>query len=219
MANDKGDGLPTGEKGPLVGRRLVIVGAAATALGLTSSANANTAKPYNTKNVPTNDKTDDPAEPGKLFAQAGDRFKIIKGDQRGRLLRPEILTTGERPVEAFPIEPLQNVMRNKNRLNRLLVLRLEPGELDDVTRQRSVEGVLVYSALCTHRACTIKSWKSEERHMRCHCHLSEFAARTEGSVMAGPAKRQLPMIPLGIDDEGFVVAKEGFTGKPGGAKK
>lgn len=157
--------------------------------------------------------------PEKLFTQAGDRLQIIKGELKDQFLRPEHLTPGERPVEAFPFSVADDIIRRKNRLNRILVLRLDSAEMDEDTRSKSVEGVLAYSALCTHRACTIKSWMADERYLRCHCHLSTFAALSEGSVKSGPAKRQLPMVPLGLDDEGFVIATDGFTRKPGAAKK
>ena len=165
------------------------------------------------------DRAEAAKPPEKLPTQAGDRIQIIKGDLKDQFVKPDMLETGARPIEAFPFDPENEVLRRKYRLNRLLVLRLDPDEMDDETRGRSVEGVLVYSALCTHRSCTIKSWKAEERILRCHCHLSEFAALSGGSVLGGPARRQLPMVPLGLDDEGFVVALDTFTRKPGGAKK
>lgn len=157
--------------------------------------------------------------PEKLFPQAGDRIQGIKKDLKKLDLKPEMLEVGARPVEAFPFDPKAGVLRRKNRLNRMLVVRLDPKEMDEETLSRSVDGVLVFSALCTHRSCTIKSWKEEERILRCHCHLSEFAALSGGSVLSGPARRQLPMVPLGLDDEGFVIALDDFTRKPGGAKK
>ncbi len=157
--------------------------------------------------------------PEKLFPQNGDRIQGIKKDLKKLDLKPEMLEVGARPVEAFPFDPAIGVLRRKNRLNRMLVVRLDPSEMDEETLSRSANGVLVYSALCTHRSCTIKSWKEEERILRCHCHLSEFAALSGGSVLSGPARRQLPMVPLGLDDEGFVIALGDFTRKPGGAKK
>ena len=165
------------------------------------------------------DDADAATKPERSPPQPGDRFQIIKGDLKNEFLRPDLLEVGARPVEGFPFDPEVGIIRRRNRLNRLLMLRLDEGEMNEPTRERSVGGILVYSALCTHRSCTIKSWKAEERHLRCHCHLSEFAALSEGTVMSGPARRQLPMVPVGLDDEGFVVAREGFTRKPGGAKK
>ena len=160
-----------------------------------------------------------PAGPDRSPPQPGDRFQVVRGPLKNEFLRPEMLETGAPPLEGFPFDPVGKVLRRKNRLNRVLMLRLDPQEMDEPTRARSAEGVLVYSAVCTHRSCTIKSWKAEERHLRCHCHLSEFAALSEGSVKNGPAKRQLPMVPLGLDADGFIVGLDGFTRKPGGAKK
>ena len=157
--------------------------------------------------------------PEKMKLQAGDRIQFIKGPNKGEFLRPEHLVAGEKPIEAFPFAVEANVLRRKYRLNRLLTLKLNPAEMNEDTRARSVDGVLVFSALCTHRACTIKSWMAEERHLRCHCHLSQFAALEEGRVMDGPAKRQLAMVPLTLDEEGFVIATDTFTSKVGAAKK
>lgn len=186
------------------GRRKVLAGGAGLAfgLGLLSPEVADAAKP-----------------PERQPPQKGDRIQVIKGELKNQLVRPELLESGAKPMEAFPLDPETGVLRRKYRLNRLLVLRLDPDEMDEATRLRSAGGVLVYSALCTHRSCTIKSWKPEERIMRCHCHLSEFAALSEGSVLSGPARRQLPMVPIGLDDEGFIVALDTFSRKPGGAKK
>ncbi|MGI9433347.1 MAG: ubiquinol-cytochrome c reductase iron-sulfur subunit [Geminicoccaceae bacterium] len=119
----------------------------------------------------------------------------------------------------FPFEPGGEILRKKNRLNRLLLVQLDLDDMDEPTRIVSAEGVLVYSAVCTHRGCTIQSWKAEEQHFRCHCHLSEFAPLSEGSALSGPAKKPLPLIPLGVDDDGFVVAMGEFNRKPGAQKK
>lgn len=191
------------EEGPLPDRRSVVVGGAALIAGIAAAG------------VPGSAMAE---APEKLAAQPGDRVQIVTGEFKSRLVEPGLLEVGAAPFEAFPFDPVSGVLRRGNRLNRLLVLRLEPSEMDEPTRARSAEGVLAYSALCTHRACTIKSWMPEVRHLRCHCHLSEFSAMTGGSVKKGPAMRALPMLPLKIDDEGFVTLADGFSGKVGAAK-
>ena len=193
------------EKRDQIDRRTVVAGAAAIgAFAGLGASDADAAKKKKPENMPT---------------QAGDRIQFIKGANKGELLRADMLVEGEKPIEAFPFDPENEVLRRKYRLNRLLVLKLNPDEMNEDTRARSADGVLVFSALCTHRACTIKSWMPEERHLRCHCHLSEFDALEEGRVQGGPAKRQLPMVPVKLDDEGFVVATDTFTSQPGAAKK
>lgn len=192
------DQLETDRRGVLIAGSAI----AATGLVLPGEARANKEK-----------------SPENMEAQPGDRIQFIKGENKDQLVRPEMVELGAKPVEAFPFDPEAEVLRRKYRLNRLLVLKLNEDEMNEETRERSADGVLVFSALCTHRACTIKSWMPEERELRCHCHLSRFAALNEGRVMNGPAKRALPMLPVKIDDEGYLVAAEGFTGSLGAAKR
>jgi Rieske Fe-S protein len=158
-------------------------------------------------------------KPESLPPQIGDRFQITKGPLKGELLRPGLLKVGEAPVIGFPFGPEGEILRKKNRLNRLLMIELDPANMEEETLERSAEGVLIYSAVCTHRGCTIASWKAEEQHFRCHCHLSEFDPLDNAKPLTGPAKKSLAAIPLSVDEEGFVVATGEFTRKPGAAKK
>jgi len=164
------------------------------------------------------DTTSLPNPKAKLRPQAGDRIQVVKGPLKNQFIKTDSLEVNAIGVEGFPFDPVEEILRRKNRLNRLLIIRLNPDEMDEPTRENSVDGLLAYSALCTHRNCTIQSWMEEQRHLRCHCHLSEFAALSEGSVKGGPARKRLPMLPLGTDEEGYIIALDSFTRKPGGAK-
>jgi len=154
-------------------------------------------------------------KPDRLPPQVGDRLMITRGAHKGEFLRPEMLGVGERQVEGFPFGVDDDVLRRRNRLNRLLFVRVEPDAMDADVAPLAADGVLVYSAVCTHKGCTIKSWVAEKQHLRCHCHLSEFAVLTGGSVHGGPARAPLPMLGVAIDDEGYVVVAEAFNRKPG----
>jgi rieske iron-sulfur protein len=147
--------------------------------------------------------------------QAGDRFVVVAGAFQDQVVRVDLLEVGAAPVECFPIDPVSGIARRKNRLNRVLAVRLDAAEMGEATRERSADGVLIYSAVCTHTGCTVQGWLPEERHLRCPCHLSQFAALDEGEVKGGPAKRPLAMIPVTLSDDGFVEAAAGFTRKPG----
>ncbi len=150
-------------------------------------------------------------EASKNWTQPGDRIRIVRGELKGQDLKPAMLEVGAPQIEAFPYDPAAEVLRDGNRLNRLVTLRLDPTEMDEETRGYQADGVLVYSAICTHRGCTIKSWMPDERNLRCHCHLSQFDALSGGSVIRGPARRSLPGVKLALDEDGYVVATSGFT--------
>ncbi len=148
-----------------INRRTVVAGAAAIgAFAGLSSSPADAAG-----------KEGKEVKPEKMPVQPGDRIQFIKGDVKGEFLRADMLVEGDKPIEAFPYDPENEVLRRKYRLNRLLVLKLNPDEMNEDTRARSADGVLVFSALCTHRACTIKSWMPEERQPALP--LSSFAFR------------------------------------------
>jgi Rieske Fe-S protein len=54
-----------------------------------------------------------------------------------------------------------------------------------------------FSAVCTHQGCTVTSVR--DGVIGCPCHGSRFDAQT-GAVLAGPAPRPLPPIPVVIRD-------------------
>jgi len=154
-------------------------------------------------------------KPDQLPPQVGDRLMVTKGTHKDTFLRPEMLAVGKGQIEGFPFGVEDDVLRKRNRLNRLLFVKAEPDAIDADVAPLTADGVLVYSAVCTHKGCTIKSWKAEEQHLRCHCHLSEFDILTGGSVRGGPARAPLPMLGVAIDGEGYVVVAEAFNRKPG----
>ena len=154
-------------------------------------------------------------KPDRLPPQAGDRFVVVAGALQDQMVRADLLEIGVAPVECFPIDPASGMPRKGNRLNRVLAVLLDAAEMGEATRERSADGVLIYSAVCTHTGCTVQGWLPEERHLRCPCHLSQFAALDEGEVKGGPAKRPLAMIPVTLSDDGFIEAAAGFTRKPG----
>ena len=50
-----------------------------------------------------------------------------------------------------------------------------------------------------------------ERHLLlCPCHQSTFEVLAGAQPIFGPATRALPQLPLGLDQDGFLVAKGDF---------
>lgn len=70
-----------------------------------------------------------------------------------------------------------------------------PSRDDQAIALRLPEGGLVaYSAICTHLACSVL-WIKESRRLECPCHDGVFEAAT-GEVLAGPPPRPLPRVVL-----------------------
>jgi len=148
----------------------------------------------------------------------GDVLVLSEGEQAGMVIKPSDLQLGAPPVHAWPKDPNTSVIRKGSRLNELLVIRLDASELDDDTRSRSAEGIVAYSAICTHAGCPVSEWvKAEEgdKHVfKCPCHNSEYDPRESAQVVFGPAPRRLAALPLQITGGSLTVATA-FIGKVG----
>jgi Rieske Fe-S protein len=92
----------------------------------------------------------------------------------------------------------------------------EDGYSDEV-RARAVDGVIAYSAICTHQNCPVSAWHPEDQVFICPCHESRYDPRNGARVVSGPARRALPALPLTVKD-GMLIASAGLTGKVGRRK-
>jgi len=153
------------------------------------------------------------------FADEGPKkgdLLVLADDEAKKPLTPADVKAGEKPLIAFPFDPAAKAARDSTRLNRIVLVRIDPAEMDEATKPRAADGVLAYSAFCTHQGCDVSSWLPKEDALLCFCHFSKFAALKEGAVTGGPAPRGLPALPLALDDGRLVVA-DGFTSAPGKA--
>ena len=155
-------------------------------------------------------------DPKKARPQEGDQFVFFSGERKGEIIKPEDLPEGGPQILAYPIDPATETVRNGSRLNQVLLIRLEPDQLSKDTSANAAEGVVAYSAACTHEACPVSMWK--EGTLYCACHGSQYDPKDAAKVVDGPAPRRLAMLPLKIED-GVLVAAGPFTGRVGAAKR
>lgn len=153
--------------------------------------------------------------------QKGDVLVFSEGDKEGKLITAADVPAGGPPVHAWPKDPKTSVVRSASRLNEILVIRLDPAELDEQTRARAVDGILAYSAICSHAGCPVTAWvksdAGEKEVFKCMCHNSEYDPRANAQVVFGPAPRRLAALPLALADGSLSVAGN-FLGKVGGAQ-
>ncbi len=96
-----------------------------------------------------------------------------------------------------------------------IVIRLEVSEVAEEARPGSYAGLVAYSKICTHMGCSVALYEQTTQHLLCPCHQSTFDLRQNCKVIFGPAKRALPQLPIGVDDEGYLLATGGLAGTPG----
>lgn len=136
---------------------------------------------------------------------------IKAGDPATTPLTPADIPAGKQTM-AWAMDPNDKTVRSGSRLNRVLLVRLDPARLSTETQSRAVEGVTAYSAICSHSGCDVTEWVAEEALLFCPCHASKFDPKDGAKVVDGPAPRSLPALPLKLVNGALAVAKP-FTAK------
>ena len=146
--------------------------------------------------------------------QEGDRLVYADGDNKGTPIKLDALQSGGPPVTAMPQDAASGTVRDGSRLNQILLVRLDPSRITGDTQPRAAQGVVAYSAVCTHAGCDGFAWTPEKQMYKCPCHDSEFDPADGAKITGGPATRRLAALPLKIVD-GVMVAAGPFSGRVG----
>ena len=99
-----------------------------------------------------------------------------------------------------------------------LVIRTRPDqtfELPDDRQAWIVDGIVAYSKICTHVGCPVGLYQAGEGKLLCPCHQSTFNVLEGAKPVFGPAARSLPQLPLDVDDDGYLIATDDFSGPVG----
>jgi len=153
-------------------------------------------------------------DPRKARPQANDRFVFASGNRKREVITLVDLPDGGPPLTAYPVEPRTHVVRDDSRLNQVLLVRLDPNGLSGDTSARAANGIVAYSAVCTHTGCDVWDWQPASSTVKCPCHFSEFDLKDSAKVLNGPAPRRLPALPLKVVD-GMPAVAGSFVGRPG----
>jgi Rieske Fe-S protein len=105
-----------------------------------------------------------------------------------------------KPVQGFP-------QGNTDQENLIELVRIGEGN----------DGLVAFSAICTHLGCTVLAQLTDKGYIPCPCHGSMFDPKDGAKVVGGPANRPLPSLPIAVDDQGVVRANGGFSGPVGPA--
>jgi ubiquinol-cytochrome c reductase iron-sulfur subunit len=106
----------------------------------------------------------------------------------------------------------------------IVIVRLDPQDLNLPPGREgwAPNGIVAYSKICTHAGCAINLYRKPtfpqvepKPALVCPCHYSTFDPSDGGTVLFGPAGRDLPQLPLMIDRKGVLRAAGNFSGPPG----
>jgi rieske iron-sulfur protein len=154
-----------------------------------------------------------PPEGVRARPQAGDLLVKVVGEERRPLTLDDVPLV-EKQIIAWPFDAAADLVRSGSRLNKVLLLRLDPAGFDAETREHASDGVVAYSAICPHTGCEVSNWQAEPQLLECPCHYSHYDPKAGAKVLSGPSPRRLAALPLTSADGRLVVAKP-FIGRVG----
>lgn len=94
-------------------------------------------------------------------------------------------------------------------------VRLRPERFTRPPAAGHLDGLVVYSLLCTHAGCPVRLYLKGTARVLCPCHQSSFDLYADAAPVAGPAARPLPGLPVAVDAAGYLHATGDFTAPPG----
>ncbi|HEY0181511.1 MAG TPA: ubiquinol-cytochrome c reductase iron-sulfur subunit, partial [Rhodopila sp.] len=153
-------------------------------------------------------------DPAGSLPQAGDLLVHQTHPQAGAVIDPNELAAGTPPVLAWAMEPNSGIVRNHLHFGLIVLLRLSADDLTEAETRFAADGIVAFSAICTHAGCVVSGWRPAESRLFCPCHGSVYDPADGGRVVAGPAPRPLPTLKLRIDDGKLSVAS-GFSARIG----
>jgi rieske iron-sulfur protein len=160
-------------------------------------------------------RADEAEDASSKRPQTGDMLVDATAAEPAQPLTPGDLKTDAAPVLAWPMDPATKKARDGSRFNMVLVLRVDPSKVVPDEAPHMADGVVAFSAICTHQQCPVTGWEPERQVLLCPCHQSEYDPKQNAKVVGGPAPRPLPALPLKIENGALLVAGP-FIGRVGG---
>jgi ubiquinol-cytochrome c reductase iron-sulfur subunit len=119
----------------------------------------------------------------------------------GAVLRPEDLELGN-IVTVFP----EGAVDADDAATLLIRVEADLLQLPPDRLAGAPGGLVAYSKICTHVGCPVGLYRETTHELVCPCHQSTFDVLHGAQPTFGPATRALPQLPIGVDEEGYLIA-------------
>jgi rieske iron-sulfur protein len=149
------------------------------------------------------------AAPQKDVPKEGDVFVFTDGPSKGKVVTVNDVKVDERPITVQAATP-DGTPREGDTYTALLY-RVDPSKIPADLKPETADGVMAYSAVCTHLGCMLSDWHMPDKNFMCPCHDALFDPLQEGKNTGGATSRTLPHFPIKSDGGKIVV-----TGDPSG---
>jgi ubiquinol-cytochrome c reductase iron-sulfur subunit len=157
--------------------------------------------------------------------EGGGQRLIRLTHEDGTPIRPADVSVGGQ-ITVFPGIPEGATNKHADSPTLLIHLRADDAAKARANAARNVDdeanqpdymygNYIAYSKICTHAGCPASLYEQQTNRLLCPCHQSQFLITDNARPIFGPASRPLPQLPLGVDEEGYFVAKSDYKATVG----
>ena len=150
--------------------------------------------------------------PGEALTRTAWRRGLRLVTTDGRPIRPDEVAAGG-VATVWPEGAIND------EISAVILVRVGDAPLQPPTNLDWVvnNALVAYSKVCTHAGCPVGLFREGDNALFCPCHQSTFDAVRGAVPTFGPTVRPLPQLPLGVDDEGYLMALGEFEAAVGPA--
>ena len=142
----------------------------------------------------------------------GDGFVFIDGPKKDDTVTVNDVVVDAPPLTVQAKDPAGAVRDSDN--STVLLYRVSADKIPAEMKKDTVEGIMAYSAVCTHLGCMLSNWDAATKQFLCPCHDALFDPLQSGANTGGTISRMLPHIPVKSVDGKLVVSDKpsGYVG-------
>jgi rieske iron-sulfur protein len=135
--------------------------------------------------------------------ERGDTFVYADGPNKGKDVVLADIVVDAPPITVQAKDETGTVRESEKAT--ILFYRVSPDKIPDDIKGDTVDGLIAYSALCTHQGCLLSGWDAASKQFICPCHNGLFDPLKGGVNTAGSPTRAIPQVPVKIHDGKLVV--------------
>ena len=143
------------------------------------------------------------ASQAKGVPEVGDVFVFLDGPNKDKVVMVADIAVDAPPVMVQAKDPKGAVREGDNAT--ALLYRVAPDKVPDDLKSENAEGVLAFSAVCTHLGCMLSNWDAPTKAFMCPCHDAMFDPLQDGKNTGGATSRSLPHFPVKSDSGTIAV--------------
>jgi rieske iron-sulfur protein len=159
----------------------------------------------------------------KDVPMVGDVFVFTEGPKKGSVVMVADIPLDEKHVVTVQAATPDGKAREGDNCTAVL-FRTTPDKVPDDLKSETVEGIMAYSAVCTHQGCLMNELHTTEEvdpkfGIICPCHDAIFDPMKNGKNTFGATSRTLPHFPIKSEGGKIVVSDvpSGYVGVKRGA--